>query len=234
MTGRVGGAEAGATGRACAAGRLYSVRGTAGSGAKPTSASSPASCSAVRKHCGWPENWVKTNGSPATGAVAAGKGVAGEGEDEERGAGSRDPRGLAQPRRGTRPPSAPGSRCRARSRSRSSRRPPAGDPWRRAPVGVRPAARRACRCELGQRRASAGSCRARRRSSRGRPVARRSVPRRSRGRAPGGGAPPTRPSAAAPLSANRIRTWFGAELAKPATTDGALQGEPAGEVMPVT
>ena len=54
-------------------GRLCSVRGTAWSGTKPASASSSMSCSRVRKHCGSPENSVKTKRSPATGSSPSGK-----------------------------------------------------------------------------------------------------------------------------------------------------------------
>ena len=43
-----------------------------------------------------PENWVKTNGSPATGAVSGREGVAREGEDEERGARCGDAGRLAE------------------------------------------------------------------------------------------------------------------------------------------
>ena len=50
-------------------GRLCSVRGTELSGRKPASWSSPSSCLSVRKHCGSPENSVKTKCSPATGSI---------------------------------------------------------------------------------------------------------------------------------------------------------------------
>ncbi len=237
MTGRVG--RSGNRPRRPRRGRLYSVRGTAGSGAKPTSRQ-------LADELLRGQEALRLAGELGEDERLAGdrrgrgrKGVAREGEDEERGAGSRDPRGLAERRRNSAAERArfqmPCAMTRSQLPSASGSPVHGGEREAQLPCGPPPPPSPPCRCAPAAA-ASIGSELSRPttfqpRSASGtalRPAPQpRSSARRRRAAALGATrAAPFRRSASGPGS---VRS-----CAKPATTDGALQGESAGEVMPVT